>query len=125
MAQTVKAVKKLLPEKYSIGARFIQLVEVELGTEYKAKGVVVPASELGMPDEIIDFAIPLSEVLLAAEGTEGFGPSLVIEKPGESGSVVKIQVFGSGAAKKEAAFELADKAGSAKEGKILLLVVGR
>lgn len=125
MAQTTKAVTVKTPLRLSLGARFLNVVEVELGTEYKAKGVTIPVSELGLPDEIVEAAFITQQPVLAAEGAEAFVASLLVSKPGESGSTLKVQIFGSGAAKKEALFELADKEGTAKEAKLVIVVIGR
>lgn len=120
MAQTVKSI--VTPNRVAVGGRMFVVAEVELGTEYLAKGVVVKPADVGLAS--IDLAVPVSELLLATEGTEAFAPSVVLTNPGLTSSQVKIQVFGSGAAKKEAAFELADKAAGAKEAKITLLLIG-
>jgi hypothetical protein len=118
MATTVKKIAE--QGRVFAGGKLLLTVEVEFGTEYPAKGLVVKASELSMKS--IDAVIPISEILLAAEGTEAWPPSIVFVGP--EASQFKIQIFGSGAAKKEAQFELADKNGAASEGKVTLFVVG-
>src|SRR5438105_3692491 len=113
MAQVFKSIK--FPQRVQVGGKTFLVAEVELGTEYLAKGVVVKASDLGLTT--INLAVPVSEIVLAAEGTEGLGPSIVLVKPGETGSEIKIQAFGGAAGAKAVQQELADKAATATEGK--------